>query len=63
MKKIPLPEFCDLNSQAEAAQIIGCSQSAISQMIQAKREIYITQGEDGNLSAIEIRKPKSKKAA
>jgi predicted transcriptional regulator len=63
MKKTPLAEFCDLKSQAQAAQIIGCTQSAISQMIKAERQIYITEDESGNFECIEIRKPKMKKAA
>lgn len=63
MKQIPLAEFCNLKSQAEAAEIIGCSQSAVSQMIRAERKVYITDDGMGNLGCIEIRKPKAKKAA
>lgn len=63
MKKTPLAEFCELKSQSEAALIIGCSQSAISQMIRARRDVFITEDEQGVLGCMEIRKPKAKKAA
>lgn len=63
MKKIPLLEFCESRSQTEAAQVIGCSQSAVSQMLRAKRLVYITEDDLGNLDCIEIKTPKAKKAA
>jgi hypothetical protein len=63
MKKMPLKDFCDKESQAAAAKIMGCTQSAVSQMIQASRDIHITVSDSGVYDCIEYRKPKAKKAA
>ncbi|QEY15488.1 hypothetical protein D0C16_05565 [Cellvibrio sp. KY-GH-1] len=63
MKKIPLSEFCSNQSQLRAAEIIGCSQSAVSQMLASKRAVFIIENDDGSFGCEEIRKPKAKKAA
>lgn len=63
MKRIPLRQFCDEYSQVRAAEVIGCSQSAVSQMLASKRSVFITQDEDGAFGCEEIRRPKQKKAA
>ena len=63
MTEIPLAKFCEDNSQRKAAEIIGCTQSAVSQMIQSRRNIFIYEKEDGTLGCREIRIPKPNKAA
>jgi predicted transcriptional regulator len=63
MASISIEDFCKKYSQLKAAEIIGCSQSAISQMIQSKRNIIFSENADGVFSCHEIKIPKSKKAA
>lgn len=63
MKDISLTEFCREKSQYEAGQIMGCTQSAVSQMIRSGRNIYFFQNEAGAWEYKEIRKPGKKKAA
>ena len=41
MKEKTLKQFCDEKSQQAAADIIGCTQGAVWQMIKNGREIYI----------------------
>lgn len=63
MKDISLMEFCREKSQSEAGQIMGCTQSAVSQMIRSGREIYFFQNQQGIWEFKEIRRPGKKKAA
>jgi len=61
MKQFSLKQYVKEHSQQAAAGAIGCHQTNISQMLQADREIYITEDEDGSLSWFEIKR-KLKKA-
>lgn len=57
MKTIPLTEYLDdkHGTQAELAEKLGVNQSAISQMVRAKRNIQITIHDDGHIEANEVR--------
>jgi len=63
MSEISLSEFCDKFSQGRAAEIMGCSQSAVSQMVAARRDIRFVCGVDGVYTHFEIKIPAKKKAA
>lgn len=53
--EISLKEFCRDNTQTRAAQIIGRTPGAISQMLAAGREIYIVDHGGGKYSSYERR--------
>ena len=63
MNEISLSEFCAKFSQVKAAEIMGCSQSAVSQMLASARDIRFVAGIDGHYSHFEIKIPAKKKAA
>lgn len=48
-------EFARERSQKAAAQIIGCTASAVSQMIAARRHVYIVDHGGGEFSWYEIK--------
>jgi predicted transcriptional regulator len=52
---MPLKDFCEGKTQPELAELIGVSQSAVSQMINSARDIRVVKSLDGSYSAIEIR--------
>ena len=56
MTEIPIKEFCDKYSQNRAAEIMGCTQGAISQMIKCGREIYITSDGDKVVGWYEVKR-------
>jgi hypothetical protein len=51
--EISLKEFCRDNTQTRAAQIIGRTPGAISQMLAAGRQVYIVDNGDGTYSSYE----------
>lgn len=55
MKKTPLPELVNRLGQAVVAKALGVSAPAISKALVAGREIYVTEHEDGTLTAEELR--------
>lgn len=59
MSRLTIKEFCDQHSQGTAAEIIGCSQGNISQIInEGRREIYFELQDDGSYSWMEIKRTK-----
>ena len=63
MNEITLKDFCGRFSQAKAAEIMECSQSAVSQMVASGRDIRFTEAQDGTYKHFEIKIPAKKKAA
>lgn len=64
MTEITLKDFLKDRDQAEAAAFFGCTQSAVSQMLSAGRDIRIVLNAKGApVSHYEIKKPKKRKAA
>jgi len=55
MEKIKLEHFLQKHTQQEAAEIIGCTQGAIHQMILNKRDVFFQKDGKGNLKAYEIK--------
>lgn len=43
MKEQTLKQFCDKNSQKEAAKLIGCTPGAIWQMLKFDRQVFIVE--------------------
>ena len=52
---VPLAEFAEGKTQPELAELIGVSQSAISQMIKSGRNIRVRRKGESGFQAIEIR--------
>lgn len=64
MKTVTLSEYlASHGTQAELAKALGIQQSAISQMLRAKRNITITVHADGSLEANETRAIPARKSA
>ena len=64
MNTITLSEYlASHGTQAELAKALGVQQSAISQMVQAKRNITITIHANGSLEASETRRIPVRKSA
>jgi predicted transcriptional regulator len=61
MNKITLQNFCEEHSQAKAAEILECTQGAVSQMIKADREIFIVPGKAGSFDWYEVKRRTRKK--
>ena len=64
MKRVPLSEFVEGRSQAEAGKYLGLSQAAISKMLGAGRPVYVEKQKDGTFLAFEekiVSKAKAKK--
>lgn len=63
MKTVTLIEYlAEHGTQADLAKGLGVQQSAISQMLRAKRNITITICDDGKLEAVETRPIPARKA-
>ena len=56
---IPISEFLKDRTQAEAAALLGCTQSAVSQMVRSGRDIRIETSQDGSYSYFEIKRPRN----
>lgn len=52
---VPLAEFANGRTQPELAELIGVTQSAVSQMLHSARVIRVRKDEQGTYQAIEIR--------
>lgn len=52
---VPLAEFAAGKTQPELADLIGVSQSAISQMLKSGRNIRVRKRDSSGFQAIEIR--------
>lgn len=64
MTTVTLSEYLAKHgTQAELAKALGIQQSAISQMLRAKRNISITLHADGSLEASETRPIPARKSA
>lgn len=64
MRRIPLTEFAKEHGHTKAAQMLGCTQGAVSKAIRAGREVFVLCDEDGSVSAEELRPfPSQKNAA
>lgn len=55
MRRIPLSEFAKEHGHTKAAQLLGCTQGAISKAIRLGRDVYVTALDDGTYSAEELR--------
>lgn len=55
MKDATLSQFCLTRSQARVAQLLGWTQSAVSQAVRAGRDIHVVEYADGSISAYEVR--------
>lgn len=55
MRRIPLADFAKEQGHTKAAQLLGCTQGAISKAIRLGREVFVTVLEDGSFSAEEIK--------
>ncbi|QDH65218.1 Cro/CI family transcriptional regulator [Pseudomonas azotoformans] len=51
----PLANFAVGKTQPELAVLLGVSQSAVSQMLNSKRDIRVRMGQEGHCTAVEIR--------
>lgn len=63
MRRIPLTEFAKEHGHTKAAQMLGCTQGALSKAIRVGRDVVVTLGDDGSLSAQEQRPFPSQRAA
>lgn len=63
MNKISLQDFCEKHSQAKAAELFGCTQGAVSQMIKAEREIYLIPNKQGSFDWYEVKRRRRQKSA
>ena len=63
MRRIPLSDFAKEHGHTKAAQMLGCTQGALSRAIRVGRDVVVTCNEDGSLSALEQRPFPSQKTA
>ncbi|KQQ60125.1 hypothetical protein ASF84_05285 [Pseudomonas sp. Leaf127] len=63
MRRIPLTEFAKEHGHTKAAQMLGCTQGALSKAIRVARDIFVICNDDGSLSAQELRPFPSQKSA
>lgn len=63
MRRIPLSEFAKEHGHTKAAQMLGCTQGALSKAIRIGRDVVVTFNEDGSLSALEQRPFPSQRTA
>lgn len=63
MRRITLTEFAKEHGHTKAAQMLGCTQGALSKAIRVGRDVFVTLEEDGSLSAQEQRPFPSQKSA
>ncbi|MFP5426377.1 MAG: Cro/CI family transcriptional regulator [Gammaproteobacteria bacterium] len=52
---VPLREFAKDKNQPELAEVLGVTQSAVSQMLNSSRDIRVRCDEAGECMAVEIR--------
>ncbi len=55
MQKITLSEFIEKHGQTGAAEMLGLTQPSIRKAMLSGREIYVTEHDDGTVSAQEVR--------
>lgn len=55
MNEIRLSDYAAQHTQQGAARALGWTQSAVWQALQAGRDIYIVEHDDGGTSAYEVR--------
>lgn len=55
MRRISLSVFAKEHGHTKAAQLLGCTQGAISKAIRLGRDVYVNVLEDGSFSAEELR--------
>ncbi len=63
MRRIPLSDFAKEHGHTKAAQMLVCTQGALSKAIRVGRDVVVTCNEDGSLSALEQRPFPSQKTA
>ena len=63
MRRIPLSDFAKEYGHTKAAQMLGCTQGALSKAIRVGRDVVVTCNDDGSLSALEQRPFPSQKSA
>jgi len=51
MRRIPLSDFAKEYGHTKAAQMLGCTQGALSKAIRVGRDVVVTCNDDGSLSA------------
>ena len=56
MKTHSLKAFADSHTQAEVANILGCTQPAVSKILLTNREVYITETANGEFDFYEIKR-------
>ena len=57
MKDIPLADWVAERTQAEAAELIGCNQSAVSQMLRSERQIFVRVNKRGAVMKVWEERP------
>lgn len=55
MRDIPLTEFAAKHGQTRAAEMLGITQGALSKALRVGRRVTVCLGDDGTLSAHELR--------
>ncbi len=56
MRRIPLNDFItEKKGQVPVAELLGMSQGALSKALRVGRSIYVTEHDDGTLTAEEVR--------
>lgn len=55
MRRITLDEFAAEKGQSKAAALLGLRQGSLSKALRTRRDIYVTEHEDGTYSAKEIK--------
>lgn len=62
MRRIPLTEFAKEHGHTKAAQMLGCTQGALSKALRVGRDIFVTCHENGTYTAQELRPFPSQKS-
>ena len=55
MRRIPLSDFAKEHGHTKAAQMLGCTQGALSKAIRVGRDVVVTEHADGKYTAEELR--------
>lgn len=55
MRRITLSQFTTEKGQTKAASLLGMTQGALNKALRVGRDIYVTEHDDGTLSAEELR--------
>jgi predicted DNA-binding protein (UPF0251 family) len=61
METTDLKTFLSTRNQADAAKAMGCTQGAISKMLNSGREIFVTETKAGEVEWFEIKRMKKAK--